>query len=74
MSRESLKLLLLKPPFGVETAMGLQGLGRIAFAVRTISRHEQDLGWIRIFNSLERPVFEKFLVLPVIKEWLRRPA
>ena len=33
---------------------------------------EQDLGWVKIFNALERPVFEKFSVLPVMKSWLLR--
>ena len=67
---ESLKILLIKPPFGVETAWAYKAWA----ASRSLSDQleaEQDLGWMRIFNSLERPVFEKFLVLPAIKEWLR---
>lgn len=67
---ESLKILLIKPPFGVETPWAYKAWA----ASRSLSDQleaEQDLGWIRIFNSLERPVFEKFLVLPAVKEWLR---
>jgi 4-diphosphocytidyl-2-C-methyl-D-erythritol kinase len=64
---ESLKILLIKPPFGVETAWAYKAWE----ASRSLTEGReaaQDLGWIKIFNSLERPVFEKFLVLPVMKD------
>jgi 4-diphosphocytidyl-2-C-methyl-D-erythritol kinase len=68
---ETLKILLVKPPFGVDTSWAY----KVWAASHSLSwdlEAEQDLGWIKVFNSLERPVFEKFLVLPVIKEWLRK--
>jgi 4-diphosphocytidyl-2-C-methyl-D-erythritol kinase len=68
---ERLRFLLLKPPFAVETPWAYKAWA----ASRPLSggpEEEQDLGWIKIFNSLERPVFEKFLVLPVMKDWLRQ--
>jgi 4-diphosphocytidyl-2-C-methyl-D-erythritol kinase len=68
---EKLKLLLLKPPFAVETPWAYKAWA----ASRSLPgdpEDEQDLGWTRIFNALERPVFEKFLMLPVMKEWLRQ--
>jgi 4-diphosphocytidyl-2-C-methyl-D-erythritol kinase len=66
---ETLKILLIKPPFGVETSWAYKAWA----ASRPLANRlepEQDLGWVKVFNSLERPVFEKFFVLPVIKEWL----
>jgi 4-diphosphocytidyl-2-C-methyl-D-erythritol kinase len=68
---EKLKLLLLKPPFAVETPWAYKAWA----ASRSLPggpEGEQDLGWTKIFNGLERPVFEKFLALPVMKEWLRQ--
>jgi 4-diphosphocytidyl-2-C-methyl-D-erythritol kinase len=68
---EKLRLLLLKPPFGVETAWAYKAWAA-SHALPGGLDHEQDLGGIKVFNSLERPVFEKFLVLPVMKDWLRQ--
>ena len=68
---EKLSLLLLKPPFGVETPWAYKNWAA-SHSLPGGLEDEQDLGWIKIFNSLERPVFEKFLVLPVMKDWLRQ--
>ena len=68
---ESLRLLLLKPPFVVETPWAYKAWAASHWLPGGLE-DEQDLGWIKIFNSLERPVFEKFLVLPVMKDWLRQ--
>jgi 4-diphosphocytidyl-2-C-methyl-D-erythritol kinase len=69
----NLKILLMKPPFGVETAWAYKAWADARPAPGRLET-EQDLGWIKIFNALERPVFEKFIVLPVMKDWLlRRP-
>jgi 4-diphosphocytidyl-2-C-methyl-D-erythritol kinase len=66
---ENLSILLIKPPFGVETAWAYKAWAAARPAPDGLEG-EQDLGWIKIFNALERPVFEKFIVLPVMKEWL----
>jgi 4-diphosphocytidyl-2-C-methyl-D-erythritol kinase len=66
-----MRLLLLKPPFGVETAWAYKAWAA-SHALPDGLEDEQDLGGIKVFNSLERPVFEKFLVLPVMKDWLIR--
>jgi len=66
---EKLSLLLIKPPFGVETPWAYKNWAASRILPGDFEQ-EQDLGWVRIFNSLERPVFEKFLVLPVMKHWL----
>ncbi|MGB8467037.1 MAG: 4-(cytidine 5'-diphospho)-2-C-methyl-D-erythritol kinase [Terrimicrobiaceae bacterium] len=68
---ERLRLLLLKPPFAVETPWAYKSWAA-SHSLPGGLEDEQDLGWIKIFNSLERPVFEKFLVLPVMKGWLRQ--
>ena len=68
---EKLRLLLLKPPFGVETPWAYKAWAASQSLPGGLE-NEQDLGWIKIFNSLERPVFEKFLLLPVMKDWLRQ--
>jgi 4-diphosphocytidyl-2-C-methyl-D-erythritol kinase len=67
---EKLILLLLKPPFAVETPWAYKAWAG-SRSLPGGPDSEQDLGWIKIFNALERPVFEKFLMLPVMKEWLR---
>ena len=68
---ETLNLLLMKPPFGVDTAWAYRAWAAAPSAPDRLEA-EQDLGWIKIFNALERPVFEKFIILPVMKEWLLR--
>lgn len=67
---EPLKMLLIKPPFSVETSWAYKAWATSRSVEREVEA-EQDLSWIKLFNSLERPVFEKFFVLPVIKGWLR---
>lgn len=64
-----LPLLLLKPDFGVETPWAYQNWAA-SHELAGSSGAEQDLDGIPIVNALERPVFEKFLLLPVIKSWL----
>lgn len=66
---EKLPLLLLKPSFGVDTPWAYKNWAASRVLPGDFEK-EQDLGWVKIFNSLERPVFEKFLVLPVMKKWL----
>lgn len=66
---EKLPLLLMKPTFGVDTPWAYKHWSASRDLPGDFSK-EQDLGWVKVFNSLERPVFEKFLVLPVMKQWL----
>jgi len=66
------KILLVKPPFPVPTAWAYK---RYAELLGTTSKLPEEaaqfLGTIPIINDLERPVFEKYLLLPVMKRWLR---
>lgn len=67
----SFQLLLVKPEFGVPTPWAYQRwkdsreLPEVDYAAQTFS----DL---RFVNDLERPVFEKFVLLGYLKTWLRR--
>lgn len=69
------RILLIKPPFPVPTAWAYK---RYAELLGTTSKlpdeTAQFLGTIQITNDLERPVFEKYLLLPVMKCWLRMQA
>lgn len=66
----SLRVLLLKPGFGVSTPdaygrwLDSQELPEVDYA-------PQAGRWGELVNDLERPVFEKHLFLAEVKEWLR---
>jgi 4-diphosphocytidyl-2-C-methyl-D-erythritol kinase len=69
------RLLLMKPPFPVQTLWAYQQFSR----GKEVSRKPmpQEIQWlenIKLFNDLEEPVFEKYLLLPVMKQWLRGQA
>ncbi len=66
---ERLPLLLIKPPFGVATPWAYKQWATAPAVPEELDR-EQNLGWTTIYNSLEKPVFEKFVFLPVLKQWL----
>lgn len=64
-----LPLVLIKPPFGVSTPWayknwaGSQELQGVLYA-------PQLSEWGEIVNDLERPVFQKWALLPALKAWL----
>jgi 4-diphosphocytidyl-2-C-methyl-D-erythritol kinase len=64
-----LPLLLLKPPFGVPTPWAYQRW-QDSRAVPDVSYTPQSFEWGELVNDLERPVFEKFLFLALLKRWL----
>lgn len=66
----TLPILLLKPPFGIETAWAY-GRWASKFPVPHDWVAPQSWGEIEIFNHLEAPVFSKHLMLPALKVWLR---
>lgn len=64
-------LLLIKPPFPVPTVWAYKRYAEMKDSEAGIpSQESQWLGDIEITNDLEAPVFGKYLLLPVIKEWL----
>jgi 4-diphosphocytidyl-2-C-methyl-D-erythritol kinase len=64
-----LPLLLIKQPFGVPTAWAY-ARWQTAHALPG-TETSQTFAWGELHNDLERPVFEKYLFLAVLKEWLR---
>lgn len=64
-----LRLLLLKPDFGVPTPWAY-GKWKDARALPGVSYEVQEFDGMRLVNDLERPVFEKFVLLGHLKNWL----
>ena len=64
-----LSLLLLKPSFPVPTPWAYQRW-RDARPLPGVRYEEQTFGWGTLVNDLERPVFEKYLLLAELKTWL----
>ncbi len=64
-----LSLLLLKPSFPVPTPLAYQRW-RGSRELPGVRYDAQTFPWGELVNDLERPVFEKFLLLAEIKTWL----
>lgn len=64
-------LLLLKPDFGVPTSWAY-GKWKESQQLSGVDYAPQEFGGVRFVNDLERPVFEKFVMLGHLKTWLRR--
>src|SRR5687768_17275273 len=66
-----LRLLLLKPDFGVPTAWAY-GKWKESQPLPGVDYSPQEFNGVKFVNDLERPVFEKFVVLGYLKAWLRQ--
>jgi 4-diphosphocytidyl-2-C-methyl-D-erythritol kinase len=66
-----LPLLLLKPGFGVPTPWAYKHW-KDSTRLAGVRYEAQAFEWGELENDLERPVFEKYLALAAMKEWLRR--
>ncbi|MEN3371131.1 MAG: 4-diphosphocytidyl-2-C-methyl-D-erythritol kinase [Verrucomicrobiota bacterium] len=66
----NLNLLLLKPDFGVPTPWAY-GKWKNVRELPGASDDAQEFSSVRLVNDLERPVFEKFVLLGHLKTWLR---
>ncbi len=64
-----LPLLLVKPPFGVPTPWAYRQW-KDSREIPGIPRAPQEFPWGTLQNDLERPVFEKYLFLALLKRWL----
>lgn len=62
-------LLLLKPPFGVPTPWAY-GRWRESREIPGVRYAPQRFPWGELVNDLERPVFEKHVLLATLKGWL----
>ncbi len=67
--KEQLALLLIKPPFEVPTPWAYSRW-KDSLEVPGISYTPQVFDWGLLSNDLERPVFEKYLFLAQLKQWL----
>jgi 4-diphosphocytidyl-2-C-methyl-D-erythritol kinase len=66
------RILLIKPPFPVPTAWAYKRYAELRETGMTLPADSvQHLGSIGLVNDLEQPVFAKYLLLPVMKKWLR---
>lgn len=65
----ALPLVLIKPPFPVPTPWAYQHW-RDSRERPEVPYGAQSMPWGEMVNDLERPVFEKFLLLPALKVWL----
>jgi 4-diphosphocytidyl-2-C-methyl-D-erythritol kinase len=63
-------LLLLKPDFGVPTSWAY-GQWKDSQQLPGVDYSPQEFKGVRFVNDLERPVFEKFVMLGHLKTWLR---
>jgi 4-diphosphocytidyl-2-C-methyl-D-erythritol kinase len=68
-----LTLLLLKPEFGVPTPWAY-GRWKDSQELPGVQYEPQEFSGVRFVNDLERPVFEKFILLAHLKTWLREQA
>ena len=66
---QPLALLLIKPPFAVETAWAYRQWSAKKFCPREWTAPQLHEG-MEIFNDLEHPVFAKFIILAAMKQWL----
>ena len=67
---EQLPILLLKPEFGVPTPWAYK-CWKDSQPLPGVRYEPQLFPWGILENDLERPVFQKYLLLPAMKEWLR---
>lgn len=65
-----LHLVLIKPPFEVSTPWAYRQWST-ATGLPSVDLSPQSWMDFEFVNDLETPVFEKFLLLPVIRAWLR---
>ena len=68
--KQPLSILLLKPAFGVASGWAYSGW-QDSKEIPGVSYAGQNFDGQTLINDLERPVFEKFIFLAQLKEWLR---
>jgi len=66
------RILLVKPPFSVATPWAYKRFAELKNTALILNTEiPQYIGEIKVTNDLEFPVFEKHMILPVMKSWLR---
>ncbi len=66
----ALRVLLVKLPFGVPTAWAYRQWAA-SKEIPGVDYGPQKFSWGGMVNDLERPVFEKYIVLAALRQWLR---
>ena len=66
-----LHLVLIKPPFGIPTPWAYKNWAA-SQELKGVDYAPQPCPWGDMVNDLERPVFEKWILLPALKTWLRQ--
>ena len=69
----ALRLLLMKPDFGVPTPSAY-ARWKDSRELPGVDYAPQEFSGVRFTNDLERPVFEKFILLAHLKTWLREQS
>ncbi len=64
-----LTFVLIKPPFGIPTPWAYKHWASSKELVG-VGYGPQSCPWGAMVNDLERPVFQKYLLLPALKNWL----
>jgi 4-diphosphocytidyl-2-C-methyl-D-erythritol kinase len=64
-----LPLVLIKPPFGIPTDWAYRRWAD-SQRCRGVLYAAQQCPWGQMVNDLERPVYEKYALLPTLKNWL----
>ena len=68
-------LLLVKPPFPITTVWAYGKYSELKQSEKLSEPLEkQSLGSHEIINDLEIPVFKKYILLPLLKQWLREQS
>jgi 4-diphosphocytidyl-2-C-methyl-D-erythritol kinase len=67
--KESIPVMLIKPPFGVPTPWAYQQW-KDSLEIPGIPYGPQKMPWGELVNDLERPVFQKYVQLAELKRWL----
>ena len=65
-------ICLFKPGFSVSTADAYRAYAALPANLKR--GQEEDTAWGRLRNDLEPAVFPKYLLLPVIKDWLKKQS
>ena len=65
----TLPIVLIKPPFGIPTAWAYRSWAD-SKETRGVLYAPQQCPWGDMVNDLERPAFEKYALLPTLKNWL----
>ncbi|MFY8216294.1 MAG: 4-(cytidine 5'-diphospho)-2-C-methyl-D-erythritol kinase [Chthoniobacterales bacterium] len=68
---QSYDLVLIKPPFGISTAWAFSAWSKQAARTESSATTFGGVDWT---NDLETPAFQKFLLLPVLCQWLSEQA